>query len=325
MAVVAIMEAMRASRFLADLTTRDRDGRMLLLTVPVGILAAIVAALLGAVAACLAVLVLVSGLDGVPTATALFASFDQPAMAETNARASLFLLAVLAGANGAAALAFVAVAAGLTHRPWRRYIIVEQRFRTRLLIAGLVVVALAMSALILAAAAFGVAPPRPPVLDLAPTAVGRVTYAAFAVVLLVVAAAAEEIVFRGWLLKHTAAFSRNPLWLMAINGLLFAAIHVDPNPDAFLLRMAMGAGLTWMTLRTGGIELAIGAHAANNIVILLLVRPLTLQGDTAHGFQSASLLSALVVVVGYAALAEAVGRWPAMTRWIDGRSDPAPV
>jgi membrane protease YdiL (CAAX protease family) len=98
-----------------------------------------------------------------------------------------------------------------------------------------------------------------------------------------VAAAAEEVVFRGWLLKQMGAFTRNPALLIAINGLLFSAIHFDPNLDAFLVRLAMGVGLAWMTLRLGGIEFAIGAHAANNIVILLFIQPMSLKPDTPHG------------------------------------------
>lgn len=318
MAAGAIFEAMRQSSFLADLTSRDRDGRLLLVAVPVGVLAAAAAAVLGAASACLLVMVIVSGLDGAPAAAALFSVFDQPARAETEGLASLFVLSVLAGVNGAAALAFVAVGAGLSHRPIRRYAVVESAFRTRLLLAGLVLVGAIMGSLILVAGSLGDAPP-PPVLTLATTTFDRATYAAFAIVLLVIAAAAEEIVFRGWLLKHLGAFTRNPALLMAVNGLLFALIHFDPNLDAFLVRAAMGAGLTWMTLRTGGVELAIGAHAANNIIILLLLRPLSLTPETPHAFQLTSLISLVAIGGGYALLAEAVVRWPIVTRWFGGR------
>lgn len=324
MAMAAIFEAMRESRFLADLTPYDRDARRLAVAVPVGVLAAVAAAVLGAASACLLVMVVVSGLDGAPAAAALFSVFDQPARAETEGLASLFLLSVLAGVNGAAALAFVAVSAGLSHRPIRRYAVAGGVFRTRLLVAGLVLVGVVMVALVIAAASLGAGAPTPPILALASTTVGRATYAGFAIMLLVIAAAAEEIVFRGWLLKHAGAFTRSPAILMAVNGLLFALIHFDPNPGAFLIRAAMGAGLTWMTLRTGGIELAIGAHAANNIVILLLLRPLSLTPETPHPFELTSLVGAVVIGAGYALLAEAVVRWPIVTRWFGSR-DPATI
>jgi membrane protease YdiL (CAAX protease family) len=327
----AIWAVGRESRFLADLTSRDRDLRTLLLTVLIGLLAAVVAGLLGVLAACLAMMIIVSGLDGVPSATALFAVFDQPALARTDARASLFQSVVLAAGNGAAALAFVAVAASLSHRPWQRYGVVDSGFRSRLLIAGLVLVGGLMAGLFLISVAVSSAMPTAPILTLASTPVGRITFASLSVVVLVVAAAAEEVLFRGWLLKQSAAFTRNPVLLMALNGLLFAAIHFDPSLEAFVLRAAMGAGLTWMTLRTGGIELAIGAHAAHNIIVMLLVRPVSPPDEVvplprvSETFQLESLVVAAVVGLAYVALAEAVVRWPAMTRWIDRRGDPAPV
>lgn len=325
MAIGAMFTAMRNSVFLSDLTDRDRDVRRLLVALPVGMLAAVVAALLGAVSACLLVMVVVSGLDGAPAAAALFSVFDQPARAATEGLASLFILAVLAGANGAAALAFVAVGAGLSHRAIRGYVTAGPVFRSRLLAAGLVLVAAIMIGLIVLAVALGVEAPQPPVLTLASTGVGRATYAGFAIVLLIIAAAAEELVFRGWLLKHMGAFTRHPAVLMAVNGLLFAGIHFDPAPEAFLVRAAMGAGLTWMTLRTGGLELAIGAHAANNIVVLLLLQPLSLTPPPPQAFQVTALVSMAAVGLGYAALAEAVVRWPMVTRWIGGRRAAAGV
>ncbi|MDI1365669.1 MAG: CPBP family intramembrane metalloprotease [bacterium] len=324
MATEAIFGAMRESRVFSDLTAYDRDARRLAVAVPVGVLAAAAAAVLGGASACLLVMVVVSGLDGAAAAAGLFAALDQPALAATDGQVSLFILAILAGVNGAAAVGFVAVSAGLSHRPIRRYIGAEPGFRARLLIAGLVLVGALMAALVLIPSSLGAATPTPPLLALESTGVGRATYVAFAVVLLVLAAAAEELVFRGWLLKQTGAFTRHPAVLMAVNGLIFATIHFDPNLDAFLFRAAMGAGLTWMTLRTGGIELAIGAHAANNIVILLLLQPLSLQPETPHGFQASSLAAGLAVGLGYAALAEVVVRWPIATRWL-GRRDPATV
>ena len=111
--------------------------------------------------------------------------------------------------------------------------------------------------------------------------------------------------------------------LMALNGLLFAAIHFDPNIDAFLVRAAMGAGLTWMALRLGGIELGIGAHAANNAVILLLIRPMTTRPDSPHEFKAGLIASALVVLAGFIGVAELSVRWPALRRWTSGSSPAA--
>jgi membrane protease YdiL (CAAX protease family) len=146
-------------------------------------------------------------------------------------------------------------------------------------------------------------------------------------VLLLVAAAAEELVFRGWLMKVTGAFVRDPRAVLVLSGLLFSAIHLDPNLDAFLVRMAMGIGLAWMTLRLGGIEFAIGAHAANNILILLFIQPMSLKPEPPHAFPLEILVVAPLMLAGYVAMAEVAARWAPLRRWVQipVRKDPLAV
>ena len=105
-------------------------------------------------------------------------------------------------------------------------------------------------------------------------AAGYVGIAAF---FLFLAAFAEEMVFRGWLLQQTSAFTRSLPILLLVNGVLFSLIHVDPDPGAFIVRAAMGMGWCWVALRMGGLEFATGAHLANNLAITVLVEPLTLK------------------------------------------------
>jgi hypothetical protein len=143
---------------------------------------------------------------------------------------------------------------------------------------------------------------------------GRAAYAIAAVALLIPAAAAEEIVFRGWLLRQTAAFLRNPVTLLVVNGVLFSAIHLDFAPDAFLARSVMGAGFAYMTLRLGGIEFATGAHAANNILIVLFVEPLILKPSEPTGFSAGTVLEDVLLVIGYVVITELVVRWPRLRR-----------
>ena len=83
------------------------------------------------------------------------------------------------------------------------------------------------------------APPAP-MLSLGADWPARAGYALGCILLLIPAAAAEEIVFRGWLLRESAAISRNPVFLMAVNGVLFSAVHWDFAPDAFLTRALIG-------------------------------------------------------------------------------------
>lgn len=317
-----LMEAVKRSRFLADLSPYDRDPWRTVFAVPVGMLAGAVAGLLGAITATLISLLVVSGLDGAPAAGDLFSIFSDPTLTEPTGRQSLFFLAVLAGVNLGAAVGFVFAAGAIHHRRITDYINRGQPVRWRLLVGGLVLVGLVMGALAGVAAALG-QPLDAPLWKVSPNLVGRTLYAGLAVALLVLASAAEELVFRGWLLKQSAAYIRDPIVLMALNGLLFAAIHFDPNIDAFLVRAAMGAGLTWMALRLGGIELGIGAHAANNAVILLLIRPMTTRPDAPHEFKAGLIASALVVLAGFIGVAELSVRWPALRRWTRSASTPA--
>ncbi|VAW42593.1 hypothetical protein MNBD_CHLOROFLEXI01-3087 [hydrothermal vent metagenome] len=86
---------------------------------------------------------------------------------------------------------------------------------------------------------------------------------------------AEELLFRGYLLQATGHLSRN-FWLLAlINGTIFMAPHLG-NPelaaDAILLPLyyfSFGAFFAFITLRDNSAELAIGAHAANNLYAAL--------------------------------------------------------
>lgn len=309
-----LMQAVKRSRFLADLSPYDRDPWRTVFAVPVGMLAGAVAAVAGGASAILVAMLVVSGLDGAPAAGDLFAVFSDPGLAEPTGRQSLFILAVLAGVNLGAAVGFVFAAGAIHHRRITDYVNGHEPVRWRLLVGGLVLVGVVMVAVVGASAAAG-EPIAPPLWKISPNLAGRALYATTAVGLLVLAAAAEELVFRGWLLKQSAAYVRDPVVLMTLNGLLFAAIHLDPNIDAFLVRAAMGAGLTWMALRLGGIELGIGAHAANNAVILLLVRPMTTRPDAPHEFKAGLIASALVVLAGFIGVAELAVRWPALRRW----------
>ena len=89
------------------------------------------------------------------------------------------------------------------------------------------------------------------------------------------AAAAEEVVCRGVLLRLTSQLARHPVVLCLINGLLFSALHLDPDPVAYVARALSGAIWTWAAIRLGGLEFAIGAHLANNLMICLFWQPLS--------------------------------------------------
>lgn len=86
---------------------------------------------------------------------------------------------------------------------------------------------------------------------------------------------AEELFFRGWILRwseHLLPWTR-----IGISGAVFALPHLG-NPEAAgqaTLALAawflLGAGWAFVSLRDGGLELAMGAHLANNVFSLLIV------------------------------------------------------
>ena len=95
----------------------------------------------------------------------------------------------------------------------------------------------------------------------------------FAVVILLTTplqAAGEEYAFRGYGLQALGAWVRNPWFGIVVTSLLFAAAHGAQSPALFLNRFAFGMVAGFLTVRTGGLEAAIGIHVVNNLVVLLL-------------------------------------------------------
>jgi membrane protease YdiL (CAAX protease family) len=305
-----VLAELRRSPFLDDLTPDDRRIAPMLLTLPIGVIAALLAAVICGVAIFVA-FAIGGGGDAAERLMAGIGRGESP----THLDQVAFVLSLLSGVNGGMALAFVGVAALLHHRRLTSYFTAAPRFRWRLLLLGLALFAVTIGPLLLASAALDPKSPPPPILTIGPTLGERLTYAAMAVALLLVAAAAEELVFRGWLVKVTGALFHDPRVVLVLSGLLFSAIHLDPNLDAFLVRLAMGMGFAWMTLRLGGVEFAIGAHAANNIVILLFIQPMSLKPDPPHAFPPETLLVAPLMLAAYVAMAEIVARWAPLRRW----------
>jgi len=103
-------------------------------------------------------------------------------------------------------------------------------------------------------------------------------YALVALVLIPFQTSTEELLFRGYLTQWIGR-GRRSLWLpLILPNLIFALLH-GLNPEvqtygAWLtlpLYFAIGLLLSWVTLKSGGLELALGLHAANNYYAALLV------------------------------------------------------
>lgn len=306
-----MLAELERSPFLDDLTPDDRRVGRALLTLPIGVIAAFLAAVICGLAV---FVVFAIGGGGTETVERVMAALGtgQPLADLTQVS---FMLALAAATNGGMALAFVGVAAMLHHRRLLSYFTAAPRFRWRLTGLGLGLFTLVIAPLILVSAALDPKVTSMPILDISPALPGRLTYAVVVVALFLVAAAAEELVFRGWLLKVAGAFFADRRLAPVLSGVLFSLIHFDPNLDAFLLRLAMGIGLAWMTLRLGGIEFAIGAHAANNILILLFLQPMSLKPEPPHAFPLEVLVIAPLMLAGYVAMAEIAARWAPLRRW----------
>ncbi|MFE4107744.1 CPBP family intramembrane glutamic endopeptidase [Almyronema epifaneia] len=99
----------------------------------------------------------------------------------------------------------------------------------------------------------------------------------FAFVLTPLQVAAEELLFRGYLLQALGLISRNSFFLIGINGALFALPHLA-NPELqrgaiwlILIYFAIGAFLALVTLKENRLEMALGIHTANNILVVVFI------------------------------------------------------
>ncbi len=107
----------------------------------------------------------------------------------------------------------------------------------------------------------------PPTLDLAGPRVGILI--AMTLLLVPFQAAAEEYVFRGYLMQAVGSWLRHPAFAILLPVPLFVLGHgYDLLGQLDVALFAVFAG--WITWRTGGLEAAIAAHVVNNSTIFLL-------------------------------------------------------
>ena len=93
--------------------------------------------------------------------------------------------------------------------------------------------------------------------------------AAMLLALVPLQAAAEEYVFRGWLLQAVGAYTRSPWPAIVLPAFLFSLAHGIGTPWGFADLVALGVVAGWLTVRTGGLESAIALHVVNNVAWLL--------------------------------------------------------
>jgi uncharacterized protein len=97
------------------------------------------------------------------------------------------------------------------------------------------------------------------------------------VLLIPIQTSVEELVFRGYLMQGFAILSRNKWFPLLMTSTIFGLLHLS-NPEVsklgnIIMIYYIGTGLLLgiITLMDDGMELALGFHAANNLIGALLI------------------------------------------------------
>lgn len=138
--------------------------------------------------------------------------------------------------------------------------------------------------------------------------------AAFVVAILItspIQAAAEEVLFRGYLMQALGLVWRREWFAVVGSALLFALFHGTQNLPLFFHRFCFGLLMGALVWRTGGLEASIGAHIANNLGAFLWAA-LTTSVAQARAIQELTWLGAAEEIAAFAVFA--LVAW-----WIAGR------
>jgi membrane protease YdiL (CAAX protease family) len=104
-----------------------------------------------------------------------------------------------------------------------------------------------------------------------------IPYLLVAITLIPLQTTAEEVFYRGWIQQRLENGRRSIWFISSVNGLLFALPHLaNPEVNGELLFALLGYGASgfmfaWVTMRDKSIGIAVGAHAANNIMAGLFI------------------------------------------------------
>ena len=301
------------SNFLSAIKDREREPGRLLVTLVGGAILGLLASVCGLLLVMVLYAILIG--DGPRGLEGLFSVIKQ--LGDPQAVSPLltvFRLVVATAVDGVFLLVLVAASAVVYRQSFWVYVSCAGKVRWRLLGVGMALSAAAMAPIAIAERLLNADGAGLPFLSVSPLPIDRAVYCLSAL-LLIPAAAAEELFFRGWLLRQVSILLRRPLPLVAVTSLLFSFAHLDFNPDAFLTRALMGAGFAYMTLRLGGIEFSTGAHAVNNMMIVLFLQPLSLQQAQGADISAFSLFEDLALIGGYIMITELVARLPTLRRW----------
>lgn len=116
----------------------------------------------------------------------------------------------------------------------------------------------------------------PPVLHFEPWSFAKLLFISAGA--LIIQTSAEEIVFRGYLTQFMASFTNSVFVIVGMPSLLFALAHIGnpelvADPGVFTFYLGFGVFMSLTAIRDRSVELTVGAHFANNLVLAVLVRP----------------------------------------------------
>lgn len=135
--------------------------------------------------------------------------------------------------------------------------------------------------------------------------------AALLVLVVPVQCAAEEYVFRGWLLQGVGALTSR-LWpAILVQAVLFAAVHGWGTVWGFADLVVWACFMGWLTVRTGGLEASLALHAANNLFSMVWSVAFGLLNleVTAADMPLELFLLDVPLVAGYVAVVVWLARW----------------
>lgn len=172
---------------------------------------------------------------------------------------------------------------------------VRPHLRWRYLVACLLVAAFVLYGIVAVTVLTGQSPvwqPQP----------GIVTVLLVVAIVTPLQSAAEEYLFRGYLLQAMGSFFPSPWIGVILSSLLFAVLHGSQNLPLFMNRLAFGLLAAILVLATGGLEAGIAAHVVNNVGAYTLAAFTTSIADL-RAVRSLSWADALPDVAGFAVFA----------------------
>jgi hypothetical protein len=111
-------------------------------------------------------------------------------------------------------------------------------------------------------------------------------------------APAEEVVFRGYLLQVARRGFRSRAAAVVLSVALFTLAHLGYGLESALFSLTSAIGLTVCVLLLGGLEFAMGAHVANNLVVAFLFQDLSDANAPSAAGVDWTELAANIVVMG---------------------------